>query len=225
MKIQEIKTTPFTDQRPGTSGLRKKVAVFQKPHYLENFIQATFNTIPEDERKALVIGGDGRFYNRDAVQIIIRMAAANGFEQLVIGKGGLLSTPAVSHLIRWRKLNGGLILSASHNPGGPGGDFGVKFNISNGGPAPEKITELIYKEACGLTNYRIAHSSPVDIDTIGEYQVNDMLVEVIDPVADYAELMEHLFDFDHIKSLFESDVMPLPVPMRGKFWRIVSRLP
>lgn len=209
MKIQEIKTSPFTDQRPGTSGLRKKVAVFQKPHYLENFIQATFNTIPEDERKALVIGGDGRFYNRDAVQIIIRMAAANGFEQLVIGQGGLLSTPAVSHLIRWRKLNGGLILSASHNPGGPGGDFGVKFNISNGGPAPEKITELIYKEACGLTNYRIAHSSPVDIDTIGEYQVNDMLVEVIDPVADYAELMEHLFDFDLIKSLFESDVFTM----------------
>lgn len=209
MKIREVKTTPFTDQRPGTSGLRKKVSVFQTPHYLENFIQATINVLPESERETLVVGGDGRFYNREAIQVIIRMAAANGFKHLVVGQQGLLSTPAVSHLIRKRKLNGGLILSASHNPGGPDGDFGVKFNINNGGPAPEKVTEQIYKEACKLASYRIVESSPVDIDSIGEYQVNSMQVEVVDSVADYADYMEHLFDFDLIKSLFESDIFSM----------------
>lgn len=205
MDIQTIKTTAFPDQRPGTSGLRKKVSVFQSPHYLENFIQAIFNTIPDAERTSLVIGGDGRFYNREAIQVIIRMAAANGFKHLVIGQGGLLSTPAVSHLIRKRKLNGGLILSASHNPGGPDGDFGVKFNISNGGPAPEKVTEQIYQTASKLESYSIADVADIDFDTVGEFSIDTMRIEVIDSVADYADLMEHLFDFDRIRSLFHSD--------------------
>ncbi|WP_455199143.1 alpha-D-glucose phosphate-specific phosphoglucomutase [Kaarinaea lacus] len=209
MNIQDIATTAFADQRPGTSGLRKKVTVFQQDHYLENFIQATFNTIPEAERKALAIGGDGRFYNREAIQVIIRMAAANGFEHLVVGQGGLLSTPAASHLIRSRKLNGGLILSASHNPGGPNGDFGVKFNTANGGPAPEKVTDKIYKEASSLTHYRIADTTSVDIDVPGKYQDGETQIEVVDSVDDYANLMEHLFDFDLIKSLLVSDVFTM----------------
>jgi phosphoglucomutase len=209
MVIQEVKTTAFADQRPGTSGLRKKVSVFQQPNYLENFVQAIFNTLPEEQRGSLVIGGDGRFYNHEAIGTIVRIAAANGFKHLVIGQNGLLSTPAVSHLIRKRSFNGGLVLSASHNPGGPGGDFGIKFNISNGGPAPEKITEQIYKEASNLTSYQIVEAATVNIDSIGEYQIGEMKVEVVDPVADYAELMEQLFDFDLIKSLFASDLFSM----------------
>jgi phosphoglucomutase len=209
MNIQTINTSAFPDQRPGTSGLRKKVNIFQSPNYLENFIQAIFNTIPEAERKSLVVGGDGRFYNREAIQIIIRMAAANGFEHLVIGQRGLLSTPAVSNLIRKRKLNGGLILSASHNPGGPDGDFGVKFNISNGGPAPEKVTEQIFQAASQLESYRIIDSADVDIDSVGEFSIDSMRIEVINPVTDYADLMEHLFDFDRIRSLFHSDAFSM----------------
>jgi phosphoglucomutase len=206
MNIKEIKTTPFSDQRPGTSGLRKKVKIFKTPNYLENFIQAIFDTLSPAERKALVVGGDGRYFNREAIQIIVRMAAANGVEQLVIGQHGLLSTPAVSHIIRKYQLNGGLILSASHNPGGPDGDFGIKFNTSNGGPAPEKLTEKFFSAASQINSYRITDAVPFDMETIGEYQVGDMQIEVIDPVADYAELMEHLFDFDRIKLLFSSGV-------------------
>jgi len=209
MGILDIKTTAFADQRPGTSGLRKKVGVFQQPHYLENFIQAIFNTLPEDERRSLVIGGDGRFFNREAIGVIIRMAAASGFKRLVVGQHGLLSTPAVSHLIRKRQFDGGLVLSASHNPGGPDGDFGVKFNISNGGPAPEKITEQIYQAASGLTSFRIMEAGDVNIDKVGETQLGDTTIEIIDPVTDYAVLMEHLFDFDLIKSLFTSDIFTM----------------
>lgn len=209
MVIHEIQTRAFHDQRAGTSGLRKKVSIFQSPHYLENFIQAAINAMPESERKALVIGGDGRFYNREAIQIIIRIAAANDFQHLIVGQHGLLSTPAVSHLIRKRKLNGGLILSASHNPGGPNGDFGVKFNISNGGPAPEKVTEDIFEAASRLSSYRITDPLELDIDSIGEYWVDAMRVEIVDSVADYADLMEHLFDFDLIRSLFDSGIFTM----------------
>jgi phosphoglucomutase len=205
MNIKEITTTPFSDQRPGTSGLRKKVTVFQSSHYLENFVQAIFNSLDPGERKALVIGGDGRYFNREAIQVIVRMAAANGVERLLIGQHGLLSTPAVSHLIRKNGFDGGLVLSASHNPGGPNGDFGIKFNIANGGPAPEKITERFYQEACRLNSYRIADTVPLDLDTIGEYAIENLHIEVIDSVADYAELMEQLFDFDCIRSLLASD--------------------
>jgi phosphoglucomutase len=209
MNIQQIKTTPFSDQRPGTSGLRKKVSVFQSPHYLENFIQAIFNTLLPSEREALVVGGDGRYFNREAIQIIVRMAAANGVKRLLIGQHGLLSTPAVSHLIRKYGLDGGLILSASHNPGGPEGDFGVKFNIANGGPAPEKITEQFYQQACKLNSFRIADVAPVDLETIGQYTVGELRIEVIDSVVDYADMMEQLFDFDRIKTLFRADVFSM----------------
>jgi len=156
-----------------------------------------------------VVGGDGRYFNREAIQIIIRMAAANGVERLVIGQHGLLSTPAVSHLIRKYALNGGLILSASHNPGGPEGDFGVKFNIANGGPAPEKITEQFYQEACKLSSFRIVDAAPIDLDTIGKSSLGELRIEIIDSVADYAEMMEHLFDFDRIKTLFKADVFSM----------------
>lgn len=209
MSVQEIKTTAFTDQRPGTSGLRKKVRVFKSANYLQNFVQAIFNSLSVGERKALVVGGDGRYYNEEAIQIIARMAAANGVEHLVIGRQGLLSTPAVSHLIRKYKLDGGLILSASHNPGGPDGDFGIKFNISNGGPAPGKLTERFYQEACQLNSYRIVDAVNFDIETIGQYQTNGMRVDVIDPVSDYADLMESLFDFEQIKLLFNSGIFSM----------------
>lgn len=209
MNIQEVSTIAFSDQRPGTSGLRKKVRDFKAPNYLENFVQAILDSLPVGERKTLVVGGDGRYYNREAIQLIARIAAANGVEHLVIGRQGLLSTPAVSHLIRKHKLDGGLILSASHNPGGPDGDFGIKFNISNGGPAPEKLTERFYQEACQLKSYRIVDAVNFDIETIGQYQTSGMCIDIIDPVSDYADLMECLFDFEQIKLLFKSGVFSM----------------
>jgi phosphoglucomutase len=209
MQYQTITTTPFSDQKPGTSGLRKKVTVFKQPHYLENFVQAVFDAMPDDQRTSLVVGGDGRYYNRQAIQIIIRMALANGFKHLVVGQGGLFSTPAVSHLIRKRKLDGGLILSASHNPGGKDGDFGIKFNTSNGGPAPEKVTDRIYENSRQLQKYHIAELDKVDLDSRVVHQVDGMTLEIIDPVSDYAELMEHLFDFDRIQSIFKSGLFSM----------------
>lgn len=205
-RIEEIQTVPFDDQKPGTSGLRKKVNVFQTKNYLENFIQAIFDTMPGGAKDSqLVLGGDGRYYNREAIQIIIKMAAANGVFRILVGKGGILSTPAVSHLIRKYKLSGGIILSASHNPGGPEGDFGVKFNIKNGGPAPEKITYRIYERALSLDRYFITRGPDVDIDHVGEkHYVADMAVEIIDPVKDYVELMEYLFDFEKIHKLIRA---------------------
>jgi phosphoglucomutase len=204
MSVRTVATTPFEDQRPGTSGLRKKVRVFQQPHYLENFVQSVFDTLEGFEGQTLVIGGDGRYHNRTAAQLILKMAAANGFGRLVIGRGGLLSTPAASCVIRRRKAFGGLILSASHNPGGPDGDFGIKYNVANGGPAPEKITEAIYARTRQIERYRILDVAAPDLDRPGESRLGDTLVEVIDPVADYAELMARLFDFDRIAALFES---------------------
>ncbi len=201
MSIKTIATTPFTDQKPGTSGLRKKVTVFQSAHYLENFAQAIFDTIDAPAGSTLVLGGDGRYYNREAIQIILKMAAANGFGKVLVGQGGILSTPAASAVIRKYATYGGIILSASHNPGGPDGDFGIKYNTANGGPAPEKITETIYARSKMLESYKILTAPDVVLDQTGTYSLGEMKVEVIDPVADYAELMESLFDFAAIRTL------------------------
>ncbi len=203
MTIQTVSTRPFSDQRPGTSGLRKKVSVFQQPHYLENFVQALFDILPDRVGQTLVVGGDGRFHNRVAVHTILRMAAANGFGKVLVGRRGLLSTPALSAVIRKHGSFGGIILSASHNPGGPDGDFGIKYNIANGGPAPEKITEAIFARSGVITEYRIVSAeATIDLDTLGTQILGDMMVEVIDPVADYAELMAQLFDFDAMRAWF-----------------------
>lgn len=204
LDIQTIATTPFSDQRPGTSGLRKAVVDFQKPHYLENFVQSIFNSLDTCAGKTLVLGGDGRFYNRRAVQVILKMAAANGLARIILGQGGILSTPAASCVIRKHKTDGGIILSASHNPGGPNGDFGVKFNISNGGPAPEKVTEAIFAKSKEITSYKILQVADLNIDAIGPVQVGGMTVEIIDSVADYEQLVQSLFDFDQIHALITS---------------------
>ena len=203
MNIKTVPTKPFEGQRPGTSGLRKKVTVFEQPHYLENFVQSIFDSLDDFQGKTLVIGGDGRYFNRKAIQTIIKMAAANGFGELMIGKGGLLSTPAASCVIRKYQAFGGIILSASHNPGGPTEDFGIKYNISNGGPAPEKVTEAIYANTQKIESYQIADTPDVDLDTIGEKVLGETKIRIIDPVSDYAELMAKLFDFDLIRRLFE----------------------
>ena len=199
--MPEIATTPFPDQKPGTSGLRKKVTVFQQPHYAENFVQSVFDVIEAPAGATLVLGGDGRFHNRAVIQTAIRMAAANGFGRVVVGQGGILSTPAASNLIRQRQAFGGLILSASHNPGGPDGDFGIKYNVANGGPAPEKITDAIFARTTTIDRYRIVDAPDIDLGMLGEQRVGDLVVEVVDPVADYAMLMEQLFDFNAIRSL------------------------
>lgn len=204
MHIQTINTQPFLDQKPGTSGLRKKVKVFQQPHYLENFVQSIFDSVDIPQGATLTLGGDGRFYNRVAVQTIIKMAAANGFAKVIVGQGGILSTPAASHIIRKFQTLGGIILSASHNPAGPDEDFGIKYNTANGGPAPEKITEAIFVKSKTISSYKIVELDDVDIETIGKTQLDNFMVEVINPVNDYADLMAQLFDFCAIKTLFQS---------------------
>jgi phosphoglucomutase len=204
MTIKEIPTRPFDDQRPGTSGLRKKVSVFQQAGYLENFVQSIFDCLPDRAGQTLVLGGDGRYYNRTAIQVILKMAAANDFGRVLVGAGGLLSTPAVSALIRRRPAYGGIILSASHNPGGPDGDFGIKYNISNGGPAPEKFTEAVYARSRQIDHYRIVEAPDIELDTLTSHSLEGMQIDIIDPVADYAELMSELFDFDRIRALFDS---------------------
>ncbi len=204
MQAITVATKPFDDQRPGTSGLRKKVRVFQQPHYLENFVQAIFDSQSELAGGSLVLGGDGRFYNREAVQIIARMAAANGVARLIVGQGGLLSTPAVSCVIRKYQTQGGIVLSASHNPGGPEEDFGIKFNVPNGGPAPEGVTEAIFRRTLEIDSYRTVDNADLDLDQIGSSQLGSMQVDVIDPVDDYAALMRNLFDFGAIHQLFNS---------------------
>jgi phosphoglucomutase len=200
--IENVKTTPFNDQKPGTSGLRKKVKVFQQPHYIENFVQSVFDVLDGFQGKTLVIGGDGRFYNREATQIVIRMAAAAGFGRVLVGQGGILSTPAASHVIRKYGAFGGFVLSASHNPGGPDEDFGIKYNIGNGGPATETVTDAVYARTKTIDVYRIVDTADIDIDSLGTQDVAGMTVEVIDSVADYAELMESLFDFPAIRAMF-----------------------
>jgi phosphoglucomutase len=202
--IRTVSAKPFEGQRPGTSGLRKQVPVFQQPGYLENFIQAIFDSLEGFQGKALVLGGDGRFFNREAIQIVIKIAAANGFGRILVGKGGILSTPAVSALIRALHAYGGIILSASHNPGGPHGDFGVKYNIGAGGPAPETITEAIYAHTKTISSYKIAEAPDVDIDRLGTVKVEGTEIEIIDPVTQYLSLMKTLFDFDAIRALFAS---------------------
>ena len=202
MTIQTVATTPFAGQRPGTSGLRKKVTEFQQAGYLENFVEAIFLTLGDLTGQTRVLGGDGRYFNRSAIQTILHMAAAHGVGRILVGQGGILSTPAVSCVIRKHNAFGGIVLSASHNPGGPDGDFGIKYNIGNGGPAPEKITEAVYSQTQGLLSYRISDAPPVNLDEIGTTQLEGMQVEVIDSVADYAELMKGLFDFDAIRALF-----------------------
>ncbi|MGC1307550.1 MAG: alpha-D-glucose phosphate-specific phosphoglucomutase [Phormidesmis sp.] len=205
MAIKTVSTTPFDDQKPGTSGLRKQVPTFQKPHYLENFVQSTFNSLEDYAGKTLVLGGDGRYFNRPAIQTILKMAAANGVGKTLVGQGGILSTPAASCLIRKYDAFGGIILSASHNPGGPEGDFGVKYNVSNGGPAPEKVTSAIFENTKSISEYKTIEADDVDLDSLGTSQVGEMTVEVVDSVADYAELMKSLFDFDKIRTLLEGD--------------------
>ncbi len=204
MNTRIVPTQPFTDQKPGTSGLRKKVPVFQQPHYLENFVQSIFDSLEGFQGQTLVVGGDGRYYNRQAIQIILKMAAANGFGRVLVGQGGILSTPAASGVIRKYQAFGGIILSASHNPAGPNEDFGIKYNISNGGPAPEKVTEAIFARSKVIDQYKILDAADVDLDKLGTFQLGTLTIEVIDSVGDYAELMESLFDFDRIHQLLTS---------------------
>lgn len=202
--VQTVSTQPYADQKPGTSGLRKQVPTFQQPNYLQNFIQSIFDSLEGIQNQTLVLGGDGRYYNREAIQIILKMAAANGFGKVLVGQGGILSTPAASCVIRKNNAFGGIILSASHNPGGPEEDFGVKYNIENGGPAPEKVTSAIFDRTQSITAYKILEVSDVDLDRIGTTQVGNTTVAVIDSVADYAAQMETLFDFAQIQELLSS---------------------
>ena len=204
MNIRTVSTQPFNDQKPGTSGLRKSVPAFKKPHYLENFVQAIFDTQEGYEGGTLILGGDGRYYNREAIQIILKMAAANGVGKVLVGCGGIVSTPAASCIIRENQAFGGIILSASHNPGGPEGDFGIKFNGSNGGPAVEKITEAIYARTLVIDRYNIMEAADINLDQPGSFKLGTMDVEVIDSVQPYRSLMESLFDFDLIQKLLTS---------------------
>jgi phosphoglucomutase len=209
MQIETITTHPYNDQNPGTSGLRKKVKVFQQPGYLENFVQSIFDSLHGFTGKTLVLGGDGRYFNRSAIQIIIKMAVANGFGKLIIGQGGLLSTPAASHIIRKYNAFGGLILSASHNPGGPDEDFGIKYNAGNGGPAPEKDTNAFYQRSLTIDSYKTALIDDIDLDRIGTRQIDGLSITIIDPVADYAELMQSIFDFNLLKQSISSGYITL----------------
>ncbi|WP_105374242.1 alpha-D-glucose phosphate-specific phosphoglucomutase [Neorhizobium huautlense] len=204
--IKTVATAPYQDQKPGTSGLRKKVPVFAQENYAENFIHSIFDSLEDFDGKTLVIGGDGRYYNREVIQKAIKMAAASGFGKVMVGQGGILSTPAASNVIRKYHAFGGIILSASHNPGGPTEDFGIKYNIGNGGPAPERITDAIFARSKIISEYKIADVADVNLDEIGSFDVAGMTVEVIDPVADYADLMEQLFDFPAIRALLASGV-------------------
>ena len=204
MDTQAVATTPIAGQKPGTSGLRKRTRTFMEPHFLENYVQAIIEGIGGATGRTFVVGGDGRYFNDRAAQVILRMLAANGAAKAIVGAGALLSTPAASHLIRLRGTDGGFVLSASHNPGGPEADFGLKFNTPNGGPAPEAVTDRIFEATKTIKEYRILVASDVDLSTPGHRSLGDMGVEVVDPVADYAALMERLFDFDAIRRLFAS---------------------
>ncbi len=204
MFVHTVAISPFAGQKPGTSGLRKKVKVFQQTGYLEAFVQSVFDVLEGFSGQTLVVGGDGRYFNREAIQTILRMAAANGFGRVLVGQGGILSTPAASCVIRKYAAFGGLILSASHNPGGPDEDFGIKYNIAAGGPAPESVTEAIYQRSGQIERYLTLDTDPLDLDSLGTQRLGEMVVEVIDPVADYAALMETLFDFPALRALLSS---------------------
>ena len=209
MNFIKVSSQPFGDQKPGTSGLRKKVKHFQQQHYLQNFVQSVFNaTVGAEDSfsdKTLVVGGDGRFFNKEAIQIIIKMAAANGFGKVIATRHGLLSTPAASCVIRKYHAFGGIILSASHNPGGADADFGIKYNAANGGPASEELTGAIFQQSKVIDHYQITRADDIDLSQTGSLRFGDMVVEIIDPVADYAQLMEKLFDFPAIRDLLTSD--------------------
>ena len=209
MQVETRNTTPFPDQKPGTSGLRKKVKIFAQPHYLENFVQSVFDVLGDVQGKVLVLGGDGRYFNRNALQTIIKMSAANGVGRLLIGQGGLLSTPAASCVIRKYHAHGGFILSASHNPGGPEEDFGIKYNVTNGGPAPESFTNAVFDRSREIAQYRIGTLPDVDLDVVGEYAAGPTTVQIIDPVDDYAQLMENLFDFKLISQALKAGSITL----------------
>ena len=200
--IRVVATEPFEGQKPGTSGLRKRVTVFQQPRYLENFVQSLFDSLEGFAGTTLVVGGDGRFHNREAIQAILKMAAANGFGRILVGRGGLLSTPAASCVIRGRRAYGGVILSASHNPGGPEGDFGIKYNIGNGGPAPERVTDAVFARTKSIREYRTLDAPDLDLERVGTQRLGGTEVEVIDPIAHYRDLMARLFDFDAIRAAF-----------------------
>ena len=204
MQIETRSTKPFSDQNPGTSGLRKKVRVFQQQNYLENFVQSIFDSLDDFQGKTLVIGGDGRYYNRQAIQTILKMAAANGFGKALVGRNGIFSTPAASCIIRKYQAIGGIILSASHNPGGPENDFGIKYNTDNGGPASEHYTKAFYKRSLELEKYFILDTEDADLDHLGEQQLGNMTIAVIDPVSDYAQLMAEIFDFDLIRKSIQN---------------------
>ncbi|KAI8081595.1 uncharacterized protein BX664DRAFT_340787 [Halteromyces radiatus] len=207
--IKTIQTQPFEGQKPGTSGLRKRVKIFQQPHYTENFIQAILNSIPQSEGGAkgatLVVGGDGRYYLDQVLQIIVKLSAAAGVSKLIVGQNGIVSTPAVSHLIRQRKATGGILLTASHNPGGPDNDFGIKYNMSNGGPAPENVTNRIYEFTKTIKEYKFADVPKVDFSQLGTQQAGDMTIEIIDGVSDYIDMLKTIFDFDAIKDFFKNN--------------------
>lgn len=209
MQIKTIVTQPFDDQKPGTSGLRKKVTTFQQTNYLENFVQGIFDCLDDFTGKTLILGGDGRYFNRQAIQTIIKMAAANGFGELIIGQSGLLSTPAASHLIRKNHALGGIILSASHNPGGPDEDFGIKYNSENGGPAPEKFTDALYQRTQVIDTYKIIDADDINLDILGVQQLGTLKITLIDSVSDYAELMQSLFDFNLMKQALQSGYITL----------------
>jgi len=202
MAAREVPTTPYPDQKPGTAGLRKKVAVFRQPNYLENFLQAVFDCAGDFSGATIVAGGDGRFWNTEALGVVIRVAAANGVARVITGRDGLLSTPAASHLIRLRGATGGFLLTASHNPGGPDGDFGIKFDTANGGQAPESLTDSVWKAASEIRRYRVVDLPAPDLERTGIQALGPLTLEVVDPVSDYAALMERLFDFDAIRGLF-----------------------
>jgi len=202
MNVRTVATRPIEGQKPGTSGLRKRVPVFQQPHYVENFVQSVFDCLEGFAGQTLVVGGDGRYHNREAIQTILRMAAANGFGRILVGRGGLLSTPAASCVIRGRGAYGGIILSASHNPGGPEGDFGIKYNIGNGGPAPERVTDAVYARTQRIDRYLTLDAPDLDLERLGTHRLGEAEVEIIDPVADYQALMEKLFDFAAIRAAF-----------------------
>ncbi|MBC7476917.1 MAG: alpha-D-glucose phosphate-specific phosphoglucomutase [Pseudorhodobacter sp.] len=201
MSVKTIATKPIAGQKPGTSGLRKRTPIFMGAHYLENFVQAIFDVVGA-QGKTFVLGGDGRYFNDRAAQVILRMAAANGASRMIVGQDAILSTPAASHLIRLNQTDGGIIMSASHNPGGPTEDFGVKFNMPNGGPAPEGVTEAMYQRTTEITEYQIMTAHDVDLSRVGTTMLGTMVVDVVDPVADYATLMERLFDFPAIRAMF-----------------------
>ena len=209
MNIQTINTTPYNDQKPGTSGLRKKVSAFKQDNYLHNFVQAIFNIATELKGGLLVVGGDGRYYNTHAIQIILKIAAANGINRVIVGQNGILSTPAVSCLIRKYNADGGIVLSASHNPGGPNGDFGIKFNIANGGPAPTSFTDAVYESSKVISEYKIVETDDISLSALHNTTIGEMQVEIINSVTDYTELMSSLFDFDKIKAMFSSGSMSM----------------